>query len=68
MEALDFLEEKKILKSETKDAGVFVSLTDEGYGVLHRFRELEDVFTKPAVIPMQQEAPVFASVRPSIFA
>ncbi len=62
-EALDFLEQKGILKSESKGTGIFVSLTDEGYGVLRRFSELEAVFTKPAVIPSQQEPPVFVSAR-----
>ncbi|MDG7007186.1 MAG: hypothetical protein JRN06_02945 [Nitrososphaerota archaeon] len=60
-DALDFLEEKEILKTESKDSGIFVSLTDEGYGVLRRFNELEEVFTKPTVIASQQEAPLLAS-------
>ncbi len=67
-EALDFLESKQILKSEVKDSGIFVSLTDEGYGVLRRFNELEEVFTKPTVLLSQQESPVFASVRSSVYA
>ena len=62
-EALDFLEQKGILRSESKDAGIFVSLTDEGYGVLRRLNELEAVFTKPSVVPSQQEPPVFVSAR-----
>ena len=67
-EALDFLEGKRIIKTETRDSGVFVSLTDEGYGVLRRFNELEEVFTRPAVIASQQEAPIFASARVSVLA
>ena len=67
-DALDFLEEKRILKTESKDSGIFVSLTDEGYGVLRRFNELEEVFTKPAVLPSQQEAPVLASAYVNAFA
>ena len=67
-DALDFLEEKRILKTESKDSGIFVSLTDEGYGVLRRFNELEEVFTKPAVIASQQEAPILASARVGVFA
>jgi predicted transcriptional regulator len=67
-EALDFLEAKGMLTSETKDSGVFVSLTDEGYGVLRRFNELEEAFTKPAVVMSQQEPHVFASARPILFA
>ncbi|MDE1854218.1 MAG: hypothetical protein KGI38_10815 [Thaumarchaeota archaeon] len=67
-EALDFLEGKGILRSEAKDAGIFVSLTNEGYGVLQRFNELEEVFTKPSVVISQQEPSVFATVRPSILA
>ena len=66
-EALDFLEQKGILKSENKEAGIFVSLTAEGYGVLRRFNELEEVFTKPTVVMTQQEPSVFVSARP-IFA
>ncbi len=62
-ESLDFLEGKGILKSEEKVAGIFVSLTDEGYGILRRFNELEEVFTKPTVVLAQQEAPVFATAR-----
>lgn len=62
-DALDFLERKGMLKSETKDSGVFVSLTDEGYGVLRRFNELEEVFTRPTVLMSQQEQPVFLSAR-----
>lgn len=65
-EALDFLEGKGIIRSEEKDAGIFVSLTQEGYGVLRRFSELEEVFTKPTVVMAQQEAPVFATARPSL--
>ena len=67
-DALDFLEQKGILKSESKDSGIFVSLTNEGYSVLRRFNELEEVFTRPAVLPSQQEAPVFASARVPVFA
>ncbi len=67
-EALDFLEERGILKTESKDSGIFVSLTDEGYGVLQRFNELEEVFTRPTVIVAQQEAPILASARISVFA
>jgi predicted transcriptional regulator len=66
-EALDFLEQKGILKSENREAGIFVSLTAEGYGVLRRLNELEEVFTKPAVAMAHQEPSVFASARP-IFA
>lgn len=65
-ETLDFLEAKQILKSEEKDSGVFVSLTDEGYAVLRRFNELEEIFTKQSVLVSQQDQ-VFASARP-IFA
>ncbi len=64
-EALDFLEGKGILRSEAKDSGIYVSLTDEGYGVLRRFNELEEVFTKPAVVMSQQEPPVFVTARTS---
>lgn len=60
-EALDFLEEKKMLKSESKDTGLFVSLTDEGYGVLRRFSELEEIFTTPTVLASQQEPSVLIS-------
>ena len=45
-----------------------MSLTDEGYGVLRRFNELEEVFTKPAVIASQQEAPILASAPVGVFA
>jgi predicted transcriptional regulator len=58
-DALDFLEGKGILRSESKDSGIFVSLTDEGYGVLRRFNELEE----PVVVASKQEAPVFATAR-----
>jgi len=44
-EALDTLEAKGILKSEQRPAGVFVSLTNDGYGVLRRFDEFEAIFT-----------------------
>jgi predicted transcriptional regulator len=67
-EALDFLEGKGIIQTVAKESGIFVSLTNEGYGVLQRFNELEEVFTKPMVIQAQQEAPVFASARVSVFA
>jgi predicted transcriptional regulator len=67
-EALDFLEDKGILKSEARDAGTFVTLTNEGYEVLRRFNELEEVFTKPNILPSQQEPTVFATARPTIFA
>ena len=67
-DALDFLEEKKILRTESKDSGIFVSLTDEGYGVLRRFNELEDIFSRPVVIVAQQEAPILASARVGAFA
>ena len=64
-EALDFLEDKGILKTEIKDSGIFVSLTDAGYGVLRRFNELEEVFTKPVVVVSHQEPPIFATARAS---
>jgi predicted transcriptional regulator len=67
-DALDFLEGKGILRSEAKDSGIFVSLTPEGYGVLRRFNELEEVFTRPGPLIAQQEPSVFATVRPSIAA
>ena len=67
-DALDFLEDKNILKTETRESGIFVSLTDEGYGVLRRFNELEEVFTKPAVIASQLEGPILASARVGVFA
>jgi predicted transcriptional regulator len=67
-EALDFLEAKGILKSEEKEAGVFVSLTDEGYGVLRRFNELEEIFTPKMVVTSQQEPPVLATARVSVLA
>ena len=67
-EALDFLENKGILRSENKDSGIFVSLTDEGYGVLRRFSELEEVFSTPAVLESHQEPSVFASARVSVYA
>ena len=67
-EALDFLEDKGILRSQVNKSGTFVRLTDEGYGVLRRLNELEEVFTKPAILPTRQEPVVFASVRPSIVA
>ena len=67
-DALDFLEEKGILKAQNRDSGIFVSLTDEGYSVLRRFSELEEVFTKPSVLPSQQESPIFASARMSVIA
>ncbi|MDG6919450.1 MAG: hypothetical protein JRN62_08480 [Nitrososphaerota archaeon] len=62
-EALDFLEQKGMVRSQAKDAGIFVSLTEEGYGVLRRFSELEAVFSTPTPILSQQENPVFASAR-----
>jgi len=62
-EALDFLEGKGILKSEQKESGVFLSLTDGGYKVLQRFSELEEVFSPPNVLSSQQEPPVLASAR-----
>ena len=43
-DALDTLEEKGILKSEQRPAGVFVSLTNDGYSVLRRFDEFESIF------------------------
>jgi predicted transcriptional regulator len=64
-EALDFLESKGIVKSEDRPAGVFVSLTQEGYGVLRRFSELEEVFSPPSVVVAQQEPPIFATARVS---
>ena len=67
-EALDFLELKGIVRSENKESGIFVSLTDEGYGVLRRFNELEEVFTKPAVLISQQGPSVLASARPVLYA
>ena len=67
-DALDFLETKGILRSEAKDSGIFMSLTDEGYGVLRRFNELEEIFTRPAVVPSQQEPPIFASARVPVLA
>ena len=67
-DALDFLEDKGILKAEAKDSGIFVSLTDEGYGVLRRFNELEEVFTRPTVVQSQQEPSIFASARVPILA
>lgn len=63
-EALDFLEEKGILKSEEKDSGIFVSLTNDGYSALRRFNELEEIFTKPSVVMAQQDESVFVSARP----
>ena len=65
-DALDFLESKGILRTEAKESGVFVSLTDEGYGVLRRFNELEEVFTRPATIPSQQEPSIFQSARVAV--
>ena len=67
-DALDFLEEKGILRTEDKESGIFVSLTNEGYGVLRTFNDLEDIFTSPTVIASQQEAPLLASARVSAFA
>ncbi len=63
-EALDFLEQKGMVRSQAKDSGTFVSLTDEGYGVLRRFNELEAVFSQHSVIQSQQEQTVFVSARP----
>ena len=67
-EALDFLEEKGILQSESKETGIFVSLTNEGYGVLRRFNELEEIFTKPNIVIAKQEPSVFATARVSLVA
>jgi len=44
-EAMEVLEARGILRSEQRPAGVYVSLTNEGYGMLRRFDEFEAIFT-----------------------
>jgi predicted transcriptional regulator len=62
-EALDFLEERGILRSEEKDARVVMSLTDEGFRVLNRLKELEAVFA-PQVSPFIGAVPqILATAR-----
>lgn len=43
-EALDVMEKKGILKNEERAAGVFVTMTPNGYAVLRRFAEVENIF------------------------
>ncbi len=43
-EALDVMEQKGILRSEERTAGVFVTMTPNGYAVLRRFAEVENIF------------------------
>ncbi len=42
--ALDLMESRGVIKTEDKSSGVFVSLTQEGYGALRRFNEVESMF------------------------
>ena len=43
-EALEVMERKGILQSDDRPSGVFVSLTPNGFGILRRFAEVENIF------------------------
>jgi predicted transcriptional regulator len=64
-EALDFLEARGIVKSEEQDSRIVLSLTDEGFRVLMRLRELEAVFTPQSVVQMAEAPQILASARPA---
>lgn len=56
-EALDIMEKKGILKSEERTAGVFVTMTPNGYSALKRFADVENIFL-----------PEFSTVENNVFA
>ncbi len=60
--ALDVLESKGVIKTDEKPSGVFVSLTDEGYGALRRFNEVENMFVSDL---REGQAPLLAPNRVS---
>ncbi len=43
-ESLDSMEKTGAIKKERKSSGVFLSLTQEGYSLLHRYSEFEREF------------------------
>lgn len=59
-DSLDVMERRGIIKSEAKTAGVFVSLTQEGYNVLRRFSEVESAFT-PQIQTQTSGSSLFAA-------
>ncbi len=60
--ALDVMESKGVIKTEDKPSGVFVSLTQEGYGALRRFNEVESLFVSNL---RAGEGPILAANRAS---
>jgi predicted transcriptional regulator len=62
-EALDFLEKRGILKSEEKEARIVMTLTDEGYTVLNRLRELESFFSSPMPVENSRGQQLLATAR-----
>ncbi len=59
-DSLDVMEKRGIIKSEAKSSGVFVSLTQEGYNVLHRFNEVESAFA-PQIQTQAAGSSIFAA-------
>ncbi|MBI2126813.1 MAG: hypothetical protein HYU02_05830 [Thaumarchaeota archaeon] len=53
-EALQTLEERGILKSESKGREIYISLTVQGFEALGRFYEIERVFGAPLEAPTRE--------------
>lgn len=60
-DAMEFLENRGLVKSEVRDSRVSLSLTNEGYVVLNRFRELENVFDTQAMSESAKHNQVLAA-------
>ena len=60
-DAMEFLEDRGLVKSEVRDSRVSLSLTNEGYVVLNRFRELENIFDTQAMGGPAENGPVLAA-------
>jgi predicted transcriptional regulator len=53
-EALQVLEERGILRTESKGHEIYISLTEQGFKTLRQFSEIENAFSIAAEEPRQE--------------